>query len=124
MTQPTHSFNDFFDIDNTISITSGPASGDVYLDTNNMNGSISSLGPYNYSTSIGATGSAGVWSISDSLNVEYQINWPEEWVDSFPDWSRVEQMCSQYPALEIALRNFKTVYALVKDDYDNPKDEK
>jgi len=26
--------------------------------------------------------------------------------------------------LEIALRNFQTVYTLVKDDYDNPKDEK
>ena len=54
------------------------------------------------------------------------FNWgnPEEWVDSFPEWQRVQDMCKKYPALEIALRNFRTIYTLVKDDYDNPKDKK
>jgi len=33
-------------------------------------------------------------------------------------------MCKKYPGLEIALRNFRTVYTLVKDDYDNPKVKK
>jgi hypothetical protein len=59
-------------------------------------------------------------------NIEYSFNWgaAEEWVDSFPDWQRIQNMCKKYPGLEIALRNFQTVYTLVKDDYDNPKDEK
>lgn len=50
------------------------------------------------------------------------FNWvlPEEWKDDFPKWGRVQDMCKQYPALEIALRNFRTIYELVKDDYDNP----
>jgi len=54
------------------------------------------------------------------------IHWgqQEEWVNSFPDWHRVENMCKKYPGLEIALRNFRTVYTLVKDDYDNPKTKK
>lgn len=59
-------------------------------------------------------------------SVEYDFNWgdPKEFVDSFPDWQRVQEMCCKYPGLEIALRNFKNVYSLVKDDYDNPTDEK
>ncbi len=49
---------------------------------------------------------------------------PKEWVDCFPDWARVKDMCEKYPGLEIALRNFETIYNLVKDDYDNPVPKK
>ena len=55
---------------------------------------------------------------------EFSWNMPVEWVGAFPDWDRVEDMCKKYPALEIALRNFKTVYQLIKDDYDNPTPKK
>jgi len=55
---------------------------------------------------------------------QFTWNMPVEWVGAFPDWDRVEDMCKKYPALEIALRNFKTVYQLVKDDYDNPTPKK
>jgi hypothetical protein len=59
----------------------------------------------------------------DTSNYEINWNWQqEEWIDSFPDWNRIQAMCKKYPGLEIALRNFQTVYTLVKDDYDNPKD--
>jgi hypothetical protein len=70
------------------------------------------------------TGSSGVYNTVTN-NYEYQFNWSDaqEWVDAFPDWQRVQDMCKKYPGLEIALRNFQTVYTLVKDDYDNPKDE-
>jgi hypothetical protein len=54
----------------------------------------------------------------------FTFNIPEEWIGTFPAWDRVEDMCKKYPALEIALRNFKTVYQLVKDDYDNPTPKK
>ena len=57
-------------------------------------------------------------------NSQFTWNMPVEWVGTFPDWDRVEDMCKKYPALEIALRNFKTVYQLVKDDYDNPTPKK
>jgi hypothetical protein len=58
--------------------------------------------------------------------VEYDFNWgdAEEFVDSFPSWQRVQDMCEKYPGLKVALQNFRTVYTLVKDDYDNPKNEK
>jgi archaellin len=51
-------------------------------------------------------------------------NEQNEWVDKFPEWDRIKDMCKQYPSLEIALRNFETIYKLVKDDYDNPTPKK
>jgi hypothetical protein len=83
-------------------------------------------------TSVGAAGSTYIIGSSASPSVstvsiessQFTWNLPEEWVDSFPVWSRVQDMCNQYPSLEIALRNFQTVYQLVKDDYDNPTPKK
>ena len=77
---------------------------------------------------ITSSGGGGYSTIStDTMSTDgYVFNWgaTEEWVDNFPDWDRVKSMCQQYPGLEIALRNFQTIYTLVKDDYDNPKDKK
>lgn len=117
--QPTHSYNDLFNSDNTISITSSPDSGYVYVDTNNMN---------SYNISTGSVGTIYTINPLDTITLnsnEYKFNWgdAEEFVDAFPDWQRVHDMCKKYPGLEIALRNFQTVYTLVKDDYDNPKDK-
>lgn len=47
-----------------------------------------------------------------------------EWEDTFPDWTRVQCMMSEYPGLKIAFEKFKTTYYLVKDDYDTPKDQR
>jgi len=63
----------------------------------------------------------------DTITIDsssFTFNLPKEWVDCFPDWDRVEDMCKKYPGLEIAFRNFQTVYQLVKDDYDNPVPKK
>jgi hypothetical protein len=71
-------------------------------------------------------GGAGVSSITlNDINTS-SFNWkmPEEFVDAFPDYGRIQKMCKAYPALEIAMRNFKTVYDLVKDDYDSPTPKK
>jgi len=56
---------------------------------------------------------SGIWSTSG-----------EEWIHRFPDWARVEDMCKEYPGLAIAFEKFKTVYKLVADDYDTPKDKR
>jgi hypothetical protein len=48
----------------------------------------------------------------------------EEWIHKFPDWTRVEDMCKEYPGLAIAFEKFKTVYKLVADDYDTPKNKR
>jgi hypothetical protein len=72
-------------------------------------------------TSINGISTINTVSIDTS---SFTFNLPKEWIDCFPDWHRVEDMCKKYPGLEIALRNFQTVYQLVKDDYDNPTPKK
>ena len=91
------------------------ASSGYYIDSNMNTISIS-----------GGAASSYTILASDTITLNnYEFNWgdSEEFVDSFPVWERVQDMCKKYPGLEIALRNFRTVYTLVKDDYDNPKDK-
>ena len=75
---------------------------------------------------IAGGGSSGGFSANTISIDNSSFTWamPKEWVDCFPDWSRVEDMCKKYPGLEIAFRNFQTVYQLVKVDYDNPTPKK
>ena len=39
-------------------------------------------------------------------------------------FSKIENMCEQYPGLKIAFENFKVFYEMVKDDYNNPTPKK
>lgn len=95
---------------------------------------------YSYQYTTGNTfssagGAASTYTISglstnqintiSTINInDFQINLPEEWVNCFPDFDRIEKMCKEYPGLKIAYDQFKTVYALVRDDYDTPKDQR
>ena len=87
---------------------------DLYTNTNYINSTMTSSYSYNNIT------------ISSGAEYDVKFNWgpPQPWLDSFPDWDRVQNMCKEYPGLEIAFRNFKTFYELVKDDYDNPTPKK
>lgn len=40
-----------------------------------------------------------------------------EWVDTLPDLDKVEKMCKEYPGLDKAFENFKTVYKMVEQDW-------
>lgn len=42
---------------------------------------------------------------------------PEEFVNAFPDWDKVEEMRKEYPALDIALKKFQEIYTMVEDDW-------
>jgi hypothetical protein len=91
---------------------------------------------YNMSSSgvvsIGGSGSSGTYTIGSSATVSLNdinastFTWktPEEFIDAFPDYDRVQKMCNQYPGLKIAYEKFVTTYNIVKDDYDHPKDKK
>lgn len=69
-------------------------------------------------------------SASDTITLtglessNFTFNLPVEWVDCLPPLSRIEDMCKQYPGLKIAFENFKVIYEMVKDDYDNPVPKK
>jgi len=71
-------------------------------------------------------GSAGVSSITlnDINTSEFTWKMPEEWVDSFPDYSKVQEMCNKYPAFKIAFEKFKQMYDLIEDDYEAKKGNK
>lgn len=85
---------------------------------------------YYYNTgstmTINSTGSIGIGSTTISGASTSTFNWkvPEEFVDAFPDYNRIEKMCEEYPGLAIAFEKFKTVYNLVKDHYDTPEDKR
>ena len=92
------------------------------------------IGPSDMSYNYTIAGAQSTYSIGSSdistitLNgmdaSSYSFNLPQEWVDCFPDWHRVEDMCKEYPGLKIAFENFKVFYEMVKDDYDNPTPKK
>ena len=42
---------------------------------------------------------------------------PVEWEHEFPDFYKVEEMCKEYPGLEKAYENFKTIYKMVEQDW-------
>lgn len=48
----------------------------------------------------------------------------EEFDGRFPDYDRVQEMCKEYPGLDIAYKKFKEVYTMVKEDYDGKERER
>ena len=79
---------------------------------------------YYSSPSISTLTTTQIGSITSIDTSAFTITFPEEWVHSFPDINRVEKMCEEYPGLKIAYEKFKTVYKLVADHYDTPKDKR
>jgi hypothetical protein len=79
-------------------------------------------------TSGGAAGTytiaSGASVISQDISTAYTWKMPEEFVDAFPDYDRVQQMCDTYPGLKLAYEKFVTTYKLVKDHYDTPEDQR
>ena len=97
--------------------TTGAGSGGFSTDTITISG-----GGSGYTIGTGLTASQiNTISVSDLSASTFQ--WKNhEFVDTFPDYDRVQKMCEQYPGLRIAYEKFVTTYKLVKDDYDSPKD--
>ena len=59
-------------------------------------------------------------AIDDLISIDdltITINEPVEFEDHMPDVAKVEDMCNDYPALAQAYDKFKTMYALVHQDW-------
>ena len=54
----------------------------------------------------------------DNINIA-----PTEFEDCMPDVAKVEDMCKDYPALEKAYENFKTIYKMVHQDWQGRQDD-
>lgn len=60
--------------------------------------------------------------INDLLTMDDQVYTltgmaPVVFEDHMPEVSKVEDMCNEYPALQKAYENFKSIYAMVHQDY-------
>ena len=113
-------------ISDTITLTSGTGSS-YYYTTGAGSGGFSSdtitISGGGSGYTIGAVGSSTV-TLNDINTTSFNWKIPEEFVDAFPDYDRIEKMCKEYPGLAIAFEKFKTVYNLVKDHYDTPEDQR
>lgn len=58
----------------------------------------------------------------DWNNIEININDPVVFEDYMPEVAKVEDMCNDYPALRNAYENFKTIYAMVHQDWQGRQD--
>lgn len=101
-------------------------------DTITLSGSVYSPGTVSYpspystltTTQISGLTTAQLGSITSIDTSAFKISFPEEWVNCFPDFKRIEKMCEEYPGLKIAYEKFVTTYKLVTDHYDTPKDKR
>lgn len=93
---------------------------------------ISSPSIYDYSTNnsistISITGGSGstyssIYSIgTDTISFpdlsNITITVPTEFVNTFPNWDKIEKMRKEYPGLDIAMKKFEEVYKMVEDDW-------
>ena len=108
-------------LSDTITLTNSTASSIYYTGTG-LGGSSDTITISNGGYSIGAIGSTT--TINNISTSSFNWKMPEEFVDAFPDFNRIEKMCKEYPGLAIAFEKFKTVYNLVKDHYDTPEDQR
>ena len=99
--------------------------GDDYtIDLSNMDGTTSTItitGSGDTTTMISSSINDYVYTIDDG-NIDLSnistISWP---LDNSIDLDEIERMCKEYPALEKVWRNFKSVYDMVKQDYQGKK---
>lgn len=95
---------------NEISLTTGTVTIDLessYNYSNTMAGDYMTISPIPSISTIDIS----------TFDTQYEIDFGEEWRTHFPDFKQIEEMCKEYPALQKALENFKTIYEMVKDDY-------
>ena len=137
--QPTNfsitSTNDYLSSTDVITIT-GSSSTDTIIIDDSIGTITLDYGAASTSTYIGGaagstitftgTGSAGftaqtIGSINPAI---FNWNSQEEFIDCFPEFGRVKDMCKEYPGLKIAFEKFVTAYRLCKDDYDTPPDKR
>jgi ligand-binding sensor protein len=114
-------------ISDTITLTSGTGSS-YYYNTGAGSGGFSSdtitISNGGSGYTIGAVGSSSTVTLNNINTTSFNWKIPEEFVDAFPNYDRIEKMCKEYPGLAIAFEKFKTVYNLVKDHYDTPEDQR
>lgn len=60
--------------------------------------------------------------LSIDTDFELTLNDPVEFEDFMPEVAKIEDMCNDYPALARAYENFKSIYAMVHQDWKGRQD--
>ena len=117
----------------TITITSS-ASDSYVINLNDTYGATTSYFSNNYpgviatdvstvlssAFTITSSGNVGIGTVSTINGVDF--NWNT--TDTHLEVAEVEKMCAEYPALAKVYENFKTMYDLVKQDWEGKKNAK
>jgi|SRR6056300_988071 len=61
------------------------------------------------------------WISTDDFSIT--LSDPIEFEDHMPSVAKVEDMCNDYPALRQAYEKFKTIYAMVHQDWQGRQEE-
>src|SRR6056300_663029 len=61
------------------------------------------------------------WISTDDFSIT--LSEPIEFEDHMPNVEKVEDMCNDYPALRQAYEKFKTIYAMVHQDWQGRQEE-
>jgi hypothetical protein len=103
------------DLSQCTSITAprDPNIGDIWLDTSSMTTNVYT-DSYDWIT---ITGDSGSIDLNNITIVE-----PVEFEDQMPSVAKIEDMCKEYPGLEKAYENFKTVYKMVHQHWRGKQD--
>lgn len=66
----------------------------------------------------------------DTITLDDHTQWADgirwdsvEFEDTMPTVAKVEDMCNEYPALQKAYENFKTIYAMVHQDWKGKQED-
>jgi len=96
-----------------ITVPSNLSTGDIWLDTSTMSTNVYT-DSYDWITITGDSGSINLDNITISKPVEFE--------DQMPTVAKIEDMCKDYPGLEKAYENFKTIYKMVHQDWQGRQD--
>ena len=97
---------------------------DIMFDITDMSTiTIDSLSTITIDSSISTHSYGDDWISINDINLDsITTTQPVEFEDCMPDVAKVEDMCRDYPALEKAYENFKTIYKLVHQDWQGRQD--
>lgn len=96
----------------TYTVPSTPKIGDIYLDTNSMD--------------VNVYGNNGEWlTINDSGDLDWTSMSQEVlFENTMPNPVELTEMCKEYPSLEKAYENFKSIYKMVEQDWRGKQKER
>jgi hypothetical protein len=103
--------------EDVITITSGSSDNDTIII--NLNDTYGTTTSYINDIDISSMGSSYTINTNDISITD--LNWTFSIEDTHLEVAEVEKMCAEYPALAKVYENFKTMYDLVKQDWEGKK---